>query len=312
MHHHASFTTLESIYLYIIFLGNPSKANMESSRSRKSKGFVGLTCIFGGRQHWEVLSYRQCHLAASLPQSRWRSHQGFADASGFHWNHWWPALNVGYIRLCYIRTKGHLDFEYPRAAMKTVLQAYGWKGQAASHPRCSQIAHPPSPDPGHSMGSGKRCSATAASESSEARLLQGHNWSGQAGHYWGAPSPQGHHRDGEMPCVEATVLQLDAQTSASAALSVRMMRTLGLICCWTVAVMMMNESIRWSGPLPLKCNDKQFWLFKHWYTIWYTNYSLWRPSQYDRILKMLEVKSLAQSFRSCTTEYTDNWLMLLC
>ena len=64
--------------------------------------------------------------------------------------------------------------------------------------------------------------------------------------------------------VEATVLQLDvlagprtyrAQTSACAALSVRLMRTLGLTCCRTVTVMIMNESIRWWWPLPLKCND---------------------------------------------------------
>ena len=54
---------------------------MESSRSTKSKGFAGLSCIFGGRQHWEVLSYRQGLLPSSLPQSRWRNRQGLADVS---------------------------------------------------------------------------------------------------------------------------------------------------------------------------------------------------------------------------------------
>ena len=64
-----------------------NEANMGSSRSRKSKGLADLICLFGGRQHWEVPSYWQCYQAASLPQSRWRRGQGFADAFECHCNH---------------------------------------------------------------------------------------------------------------------------------------------------------------------------------------------------------------------------------
>ena len=85
------------------------------------------------------------------------------------------------------------------------------------------------------MGAGRRRSAAAGS--SEARLLQGHNWSSQASQYWCALSPP--KAISEMvrcQCRWEMLVLVDqiiyrAQTSVCAALSVRMMRTLGLTCC---------------------------------------------------------------------------------
>ena len=67
---HEEADTLLNHYAVLASRRNPQDAKLESSRSTKSKV--------------KVLSYRQGHLAASLPQSRWISRQGFADAFGCH------------------------------------------------------------------------------------------------------------------------------------------------------------------------------------------------------------------------------------
>ena len=125
-------------------------------------------------------------------------------------------------------------------------------------PPVLSIPQPSSPDPGYSMGSGKRCSATV-SGSSEARLQQGHNWSAQASHYSGAPSPLGHHRvvrcqcrHGRGDCSTARCSCRSKNLSCTdLCLSVRHWESewWGLsgwhVCCWPVTGIMMNESTRW-------------------------------------------------------------------
>ena len=228
---------------------NPSTANMDSSRSTKSKGFAGLLCIFGGRQHWEVLSYKQGHLAASLPQSRLRSRQGFADAFGCHWNHRWPALYVGYIRLCCI--------PYQKASRLRVSPSCDGTCSVSILLKVTSCLPPP---------------VLSSSTSSEATVW---GQTSVAQQQFLDPLKHSFYKDttGQVKPVTTDVLPAPkaiiemvrcqcrgprtyrAQTSVFAALSVRMMRTLGLTCCRTVTVMMMNESIRWWWPSPLKCND---------------------------------------------------------
>ena len=199
--------------------------------------------------------YRESHLAATLPQSRWRSRQGFADAFGYHWNHHDLLSMLATLVSAAYEPKRHPYCEYPRAAMTLVLQAYDWKWQAVSHRRCSQTAHPPNPDLGQIQVRQTLISSsfwilwstaiitTQLVRSSESLLRCSQS-----------PRPSARWCDA---AVDTTVLELDvlevprtypAQTSACAALSARLMRTLKLTCCWPVTVMMMNERIRWWWP----------------------------------------------------------------
>jgi len=69
----------EHVYFYGVW-GYRNTANMDSHRSRKSKGFASLPCVYWRWQYWKVLTYRQSNLAASVHEGRWRCNQCSADA----------------------------------------------------------------------------------------------------------------------------------------------------------------------------------------------------------------------------------------